>query len=48
MANGNFDVLDVVETDDVYYLYWDPVDGDESWQEMCDEVKNLCWTKWLV
>ena len=48
MADGNFNVLDVVETGVVYYLYRDSVDGDASWQEMCDEVKNLCWTKWLV
>ena len=48
MADGDFNVPDVTEADVIDQLYRNPVDGNECWQKMCDEVENLCWTKWLV
>ena len=48
MADGDFNVVDVIEADVINQLYRNPVDGDECWKEVGNKLQDLCWTKWLM
>ena len=47
MADGDFNVPDVIEADVIDQLYRNPVDGDECWCEGGYKLEDLCETEGL-